>query len=85
MHIQRSRTRGGTVQIRGLLLPPSTLLSGRIDVARVQIGYVAEAPDTAAYEALARRETRDDPQSIQAIAGQSLLCVQASRTLTPLD
>lgn len=81
--VQRSRVRAGTVRIGRLLLPPSTLLNGRFDVAGVPVGYFAEAPDTAAYEALARRETTF--LSIQTIAGRSLLCVQASRTLTLLD
>lgn len=81
--IQRSRARAGTVRIARLLLPPSTLLNGRFDVAGVPVGYFAEAPDTAAYEALARRETT--ALSIQTIAGRSLLCVQASRTLPLLD
>ncbi|MDC6169584.1 MULTISPECIES: RES family NAD+ phosphorylase [unclassified Roseateles] len=81
--IQRSRVRAGTVRIGRLLLPPSTLLNGRFDVAGVPVGYFAEAPDTAAYEALARRETTF--LSIQTITGRSLLCVQASRTLTLLD
>lgn len=81
--IQRSRARPGTVRIGRLLLPPSTLLNGRFDVSGVPVGYFAEAPDTAAYEALARRETTS--LSVQTIAARSLLCVQASRTLTLLD
>lgn len=81
--IQRSRARSGTVRIGRLLLPPSDLLSGRFDVAGVPVGYFAEAPDTAAYESLARRETAS--LSFQTIASRSLLCVQASCTLTLLD
>jgi len=41
---------------RQFLLPPSHLLSGRFDVAGVPVGYFAEAPETAVYESLCRRE-----------------------------
>ena len=54
--VQRRRTRKGTVSIGALRLPPRGLLHARFDLADDEVGYFAEAGETAIYETLARRE-----------------------------
>ena len=81
--IQRSRARRGSVRAGRILLPPSHLLSGRFDVNGVPVGYFAEAPETAVYESLCRREAV--AVSMQSAALRTLLCVQTARPLTLLD
>ncbi|MDG0852200.1 RES family NAD+ phosphorylase [Roseateles puraquae] len=81
--VQRIRARRGTVRIGRLLLPPSGLLSGRFDVAGVSVGYFAEAPETAVYESLCRREVIS--VSMQAAAQRALLCLQTAAPLKLLD
>jgi hypothetical protein len=81
--VQRLRARRGSQRVGRVLLPPSDLLNGRFDVAGTAVGYFAEAPETAVYESLCRREAAF--LSVQAAATRALLCVQSSRTLTLLD
>ncbi|HEU6454019.1 MAG TPA: RES family NAD+ phosphorylase [Roseateles sp.] len=81
--IQRARARRGSLRVGRILLPPSHLLSGRFDVAGVPVGYFAEAPETAVYESLCRREAT--AVSMQAAAMRNLLCVQTTRPLALLD
>lgn len=81
--IQRTRARRGSMRVGRILLPPSHLLSGRFDVAGVPVGYFAEAPDTAVYESLCRREATG--VSMQAAAMRTLLCVQTTQPLALLD
>jgi hypothetical protein len=81
--IQRARARRGSLRVGRILLPPSHLLSGRFDVAGVPVGYFAEAPETAVYESLCRREAT--AVSMQAAAIRTLLCVQTTQPLRLLD
>lgn len=81
--IQRIRARRGSLRVGRILLPPTHLLSGRFDIAGVPVGYFAEAPDTAAYESLCRREAA--AVSIKLAALRTLLCVQTGRPMTLLD
>lgn len=81
--IQRTRARPGSLRIGRILLPPPHLLSGRFDIPGVSVGYFAEAPETAVYESLCRREAT--AVSIQAAAMRSLLCVQTAEPLKLLD
>jgi hypothetical protein len=81
--IQRSRVRPGSLRVGRILLPPTHLLSGRFDIAGVPVGYFSEAPETAAYESLCRREAT--AVSIKLAALRMLLCVQTERPMTLLD
>ncbi len=81
--IQRSRARHGSLRVGRILLPPTHLLSGRFDIAGVAVGYFAEAPETAAYESLCRREAA--ALSIKLAAMRTLVCLQTSRALTLLN
>jgi hypothetical protein len=81
--IQRARARRGSLRVGRILLPPSHLLSGRFDVGGIPVGYFAEAPETAVYESLCRREAT--AISMNAAAMRSLLCVQTSQPITLLD
>lgn len=81
--IQRNRAHRGTVRIGPLRLPPADLLSGRFDLAGTSVGYFAEAPETAVYEALARREAQN--LSMAALRQRTLLCVQTKAPLQLLD
>lgn len=81
--IQRARARRGSLRVGRVLLPPAHLLSGRFDVSGLPVGYFAEAPETAVYESLCRREAT--AVSMQTAAMRTLLCVQTSRSLTLLD
>ncbi len=58
-------------------------MTGRFDVAGVPVGYFAEAPETAVFESLCRREAT--ALSLQLAAKRALLCVQATQSLTLLD
>lgn len=81
--IQRIRARRGSVRIGRILLPPADLLGGRFDIAGVAVGYFAEAPETAAYESLCRREATG--VSLKAASLRTLLCVQTTQPLNLLD
>jgi len=81
--IQRHRAQPGTVRIGPLRLPPASRLSGRFDLAGTSVGYFAEAPETAVYEALARRET--NALSMSVLKQRKLLCVQTKVALQLLD
>jgi RES domain-containing protein len=81
--VQRSRRRPGTLRLGHILLPPSHLLSGRFDIAGVPVGYFAEAPETAVYEVLCRREAT--AISMSTVALRKLLCLQTNQPLQLLD
>lgn len=81
--IQRAHARRGSLRVGRVLLPPSHLLSGRFDIAGIPVGYFAEAPETAVYESLCRREAA--AVSLQAAAMRNLLCVQTAQPLSLLD
>jgi hypothetical protein len=75
--VQRSGSRPGTVTIGGLKLPPPGALVGRFDLSLFPVGYFAEAPETAIYESLARREAT--ALSLFLLARRQLLAVQSRR------
>ncbi|MFT3664554.1 RES family NAD+ phosphorylase [Piscinibacter sp.] len=81
--VQRSTSRPGTVRVGALRLPPAGTLAGRFDLARVAVGYFGEAPETAVYEALARREVTS--LSVSLLTQRSLLALQTQRTLRLAD
>lgn len=81
--IQMAKALPSTVRIGKLLLPPSSLMSGRFDIAGVPVGYFAEAPQTAAYEALCRREAR--VVSLAVLRLRNLACFQAQERLRLVD
>ncbi|GAB4122147.1 MAG: hypothetical protein Fur0014_21570 [Rubrivivax sp.] len=57
LRVQRSAAIGAAIVRGPLHLPPIGSLSGRFDLAGVPCAYLAEAPDTALFEALFRRES----------------------------
>ena len=81
--IQATRTRRGTVKVGRVLLAPSHQMIGRFDIHGVPVGYFAESPETAAYEALCRRESMG--LSVSVLAKRSLLCLQTTAPLKLLD
>ncbi|WP_028310549.1 RES family NAD+ phosphorylase [Derxia gummosa] len=84
--VQRIRTTRETrpsLRISGFLLPPPGLLSGRFDLPDEAACYLAEAPETALYEALARREARE--LSFATVAQRTLLTVETRRPLSVAD
>lgn len=81
--IQRTRRTSATVAIGAVRLPPTGLLTGRFDLPDQPVGYFAEAPETAAYETLARREALT--LSIAALRVRSLLWLQLTESVTLLD
>ena len=81
--VQRTVALSATVTIGPLLLPPAGLLSGRFDLAAVDVAYFAETPETAAFEALARREAKT--LSLAVLRQREVICVQATSALHLLD
>jgi hypothetical protein len=81
--VQRTAALITTVTVGPLLLPPAGLLSGRFDLATMDVGYFAETPETAAFEALARREAKT--LSLAVLGQRGLICVQATLALQLLD
>ena len=81
--IQHTRRRAGTLTIGPLKLAPAGDLSTRFAVPAAAAGYFAESPDTAVYEALARREAVS--LSLSKAAVRQLLCLQAERPIHLLD
>src|SRR5689334_15118805 len=81
--VQRSTSRPGTVTIGSLKVPPAGTLSGRFDLSSLPVGYFAEAPETAIYESLARREALG--LSLSVVAKRRLLALQTRRTLRLAD
>lgn len=45
--VQHTRASAGTVKVGAILLPPSHLLSGRLDIPGIPVAYFAERPETA--------------------------------------
>lgn len=56
--VQRTSTRLNSVRIKGYVLAPTGVLTGRFDLADEPIAYLADSPETALYEAVFRREVR---------------------------
>lgn len=73
------RTRGSAVRRGPLNLAPVGLLSGRFDLPSVPCAYFGEAPDTALYEALFRREA--PLLSVHELRVRELLAVQIRRNV----
>lgn len=73
------RIRAAAVRRGPLKLAPPGLMSGRFDLADVPCAYFAEAPDTALYEALFRREA--PLLSLHELRTRELLAVQTRRVL----
>lgn len=73
------RSRGSAVRRGPLKLAPAGLLSGRFDLPDVPCAYFAEAPDTAIYEALFRREA--SLLSLHELRTRELLALQTGRVL----
>lgn len=70
----------GSAIVRGdLHLAPIGSLSGRFDLADVPSAYLAEAPDTALFEAVFRRESTG--VSVSALQLRELLAVQTNAEL----
>ncbi|HEX6704873.1 MAG TPA: RES family NAD+ phosphorylase [Albitalea sp.] len=81
--VQRLRSRPGTVRIRDLRVPPRGLLLGRFDLVDGEVAYFAEAPETAIYETLARREAMTLP--FETLRQRALLTLSSSRPIRLLD
>jgi len=73
------RARGGGVRRGPLRLAPAGSMSGRFDLPDAPCAYFGEAPDTAVYESLFRREATF--QSLNVMKGRELLTAQVRRTL----
>ena len=56
--VQRLKARKDSVQINGLLLPPTGIKAGRYCLAAGLTAYLADSPLTALYEAVFRREVK---------------------------
>lgn len=77
--VQRAR-RTSTTVVRGpLKMAPPGLFDGRFDLAGVASGYLAEAPETALYESIFRREAT--AVSMARIAKYELIAVQLVRAI----
>jgi hypothetical protein len=73
------RTGRGAVRRGPLKLAPPGLLSGRFDLPDAPAAYFAEAPDTAIYEALFRREATF--VTLHTLRQRELLAVEVKQTL----
>ncbi len=81
--VQRAVSRPGTVTVGPLKLAPPGALIGRFDLAALSVGYFAEAPETAIYESLARREATG--LSLSLLAKRRLLALHTRRALRLAD
>jgi hypothetical protein len=77
--IQRTALMGAAIGRGPLHLAPVGSLSGRFDLASVPCAYLAEAPDTALFEAVFRREGTS--VSVAALQQRELLAVQTHAEL----
>lgn len=77
--IQRRAVMGSAIVRGDLHLVPIGSLSGRFDLADVPSAYLAEAPDTALFEAVFRRESTG--VSVSALQLRELLAVQTNAEL----
>lgn len=73
--IQRAAVIGAAVTRGPLNLAPVSSLSGRFDLEGLPCAYLAEAPDTALFEAVFRRESTG--VSVSAIRRRELLAVES--------
>jgi len=81
--VQRAAARPGTARVGALKLAPAGLLAARFDLPDHVVGYFAEAPETAMYESLARREALS--LSLAAVGARQLLAMQSTRSLRLAD
>lgn len=72
--VQRAAVVGAAIARGALHLAPVGSLSGRFDLVGVSCAYLAEAPDTALFEAVFRRESTG--VSVAALQLRELLAVQ---------
>ena len=73
------RARRASVRLGPLKLGPTGLLAGRFDLPDVPCAYFAEAPETALYEALFRREA--PLLSLEELRKRELIAVEIRRDL----
>lgn len=81
--VQRLRQRKGTVATGHFRTPGRGVALNRFDLSTDEVGYCAEAAETAIYESLARREAL--VLSLSLVATRCLLVLQTTRSLRLLD
>ncbi|MBC7603057.1 MAG: RES family NAD+ phosphorylase [Ramlibacter sp.] len=81
--VQRLKARSGGAAIGPLRVPPPGLLLNRFDLPNVSVGYFAETPEAAVYEALARREAL--VLSLSLLRKRVILTLSTMETLLLLD
>lgn len=81
--VQRSTVTGAAIARGPLHLAPVGSMSGRFDLAAVPCAYLAEAPDTALFEATFRRESVS--VSVAALKLRELLAIKTGPDLVLAD
>ena len=81
--IQRTRARPRSVAIGPLRTPPRGLLTCRFDLHDAEVGYFAESPEAAAFEAIFRREAT--AVAVSMLIKRTLLALQVVKPLVLLD
>lgn len=81
--VQRLRARPGGLSFGPLRVPPPGLLLSRFDLPDAAVGYFAETPETAIYEALARREALE--LSVGLLRKRAILALATTDELRLLD
>jgi len=81
--VQRLRVRRGSIRIGPLRIPPRGLLLSRFDLPDAEVGYFAETPETAIYEAMARREVLS--LSLDHVGKSAILALSTTQPLLLLD
>lgn len=77
--VQRTKGRRGSVRLKGHVLPPTGLQTGRFDLAGEPISYLADSEDTALYEAVFRREAHSC--SMDVLRERSLAAFETAKRL----
>lgn len=81
--VQRLTARRGSVAFGSLRVPPRGLLLGRFDLPNMEVGYFAETPEAAVYEALARREVLG--LSMDMLRKRAILALSTTKSMLLLD
>lgn len=81
--IQRFISRPGDKRVGRIRLAPPGSMACRFDLADEVVSYFAERPDTAGYEALARREV--ERMTVAHLAQRELMCMTVQREIQLLD
>jgi hypothetical protein len=81
--VQRTRAIKGSVRLRGHVLPPKGLLTGRFDLVDESTTYLADSEDTALYEAVFRREVHSYP--LRRLKERSLAAFESMQRLRVAD